>query len=147
MDGVNNLHNIEDILDVLPHRYPMLLVDKVLDFQPKKKIIAIKNVSYNENYFQGHYPDKPIMPGVLIIEALAQAGGLLMLYSVEQENDSLPYFAGIDKAKFRKPVQPGDQLKLICDIINFKKRAAKVYAKAFVDDDLVAEGRLLFAMK
>jgi|SRR6056297_275461 len=147
MDGVNKMHNIEDILDVLPHRYPMLLVDKILDLQPKKKIIAIKNVSYNENYFQGHYPDKPIMPGVLIIEALAQAGGFLMLHSVEQENDSLPYFAGIDKAKFRKPVQPGDQLKLICNVINFKGRATKVQAEAFVGDDLVAEGRLLFAMK
>src|SRR6056297_1772265 len=140
------MYNIEEILDILPHRYPLLLVDKILELQEGEKVVGLKNVTYNENFFQGHYPEKPIMPGVLIVEALAQTGGFLMLNTVDK-TDALPYFAGIDKAKFRKPVQPGDQLKLICNVINFKGRATKVQAEAFVGDDLVAEGRLLFAMK
>lgn len=140
------MYNIEEILDILPHRYPFLLVDKVVEFK-EEKVIAVKNVTYNENFFQGHYPEKPIMPGVLIIEALAQTGGFLMLNSSDLDDDSIPYFAGIDKAKFRKPVQPGDQLKLVCEVIKLKGRVAKVKAKAFVGEDLVAEGRLLFAMK
>ncbi|MDZ7673342.1 MAG: 3-hydroxyacyl-ACP dehydratase FabZ [Halanaerobiales bacterium] len=140
------MYNIEDILEILPHRYPFLLVDRVVEIVPEKKVTAIKNVTYNENFFQGHYPQKPVMPGVLIIEALAQTGGFLMLNSVDK-TDAIPYFAGIDKAKFRKPVQPGDQLKLICSVIKLKGRVAKVKAEAYVEDDLVAEGRLLFAMK
>ncbi len=141
------MYNIEEILDILPHRYPFLLVDKVIELEEEEKVIAIKNVTYNENFFQGHYPEKPIMPGVLIIEALAQTGGFLMLNSTDEDEESLPYFAGIDKAKFRKPVQPGDQLKLVCEVIKLKGRVAKVKAEAFVGKDLVAEGRLLFAMK
>jgi len=141
------MYDIEEILDILPHRYPFLLVDKVIELEEEEKVIAIKNVTYNENFFQGHYPEKPIMPGVLIIEALAQTGGFLMLNSTDKDKESLPYFAGIDKAKFRKPVQPGDQLKLVCEVIKLKGRVAKVKAEAFVGKDLVAEGRLLFAMK
>ena len=141
------MYDIEDILDILPHRYPFLLVDRVIEIEHEKRVVAIKNVTYNENFFQGHYPEKPIMPGVLIIEALAQTGGFLMINAVDTESDALPYFAGIDKAKFRKPVQPGDQLKLVCEVIKLKGRVAKVKAEAFVGKDLVAEGRLLFAMK
>lgn len=144
--GCIKMYNIEDILEILPHRYPFLLVDRVVEIIPEEKVTAIKNVTYNENFFQGHYPQKPVMPGVLIIEALAQTGGFLMLNTVDQ-TDALPYFAGIDKAKFRKPVQPGDQLKLECSVIKLKGRVAKVKAEAYVEDDLVAEGRLLFAMK
>lgn len=141
------MYDIEDILDILPHRYPFLLVDRVIEIEHEKRVVAIKNVTYNENFFQGHYPEKPIMPGVLIIEALAQTGGFLMINAVDTESDALPYFAGIDKAKFRKPVVPGDQLKLVCEVIKLKGRVAKVKAEAFVGKDLVAEGRLLFAMK
>src|SRR6056297_1288152 len=144
--GCIKMYNIEDILEILPHRYPFLLVDRVVEIIPEEKVTAIKNVTYNENFFQGHYPQKPVMPGVLIIEALAQTGGFLMLNTVDK-TDALPYFAGIDKAKFRKPVQPGDQLKLICSVIKLKGRVVKVKAEAYVEDELVAEGRLLFAMK
>lgn len=141
------MYNIEDILEILPHRYPFLLVDRVVELEEEKSVVALKNVTYNENFFQGHYPEKPIMPGVLIIEALAQTGGFLMLNIADKDSKALPYFAGIDKAKFRKPVVPGDQLKLCCEVIKLKGRVAKVKAEAFVKDDLVAEGRLLFAMK
>ena len=141
------MYDIEDILEILPHRYPFLLVDRVVELEEEKRVVALKNVTYNENFFQGHYPEKPIMPGVLIIEALAQTGGFLMLNITDKDSDTLPYFAGIDKAKFRKPVVPGDQLKLSCEVIKLKGRVAKVRAEAFVGDDLVAEGRLLFAMK
>jgi 3-hydroxyacyl-[acyl-carrier-protein] dehydratase len=141
------MYDIEDILEILPHRYPFLLVDRVVELEEEKRVVALKNVTYNENFFQGHYPEKPIMPGVLIIEALAQTGGFLMLNITDKDSETLPYFAGIDKAKFRKPVVPGDQLKLSCEVIKLKGRVAKVRAEAFVGDDLVAEGRLLFAMK
>ncbi|HKL12907.1 MAG TPA: 3-hydroxyacyl-ACP dehydratase FabZ [Halanaerobiales bacterium] len=141
------MYNIEEILDILPHRYPLLLVDKILELQEGEKVVGLKNVTYNENFFQGHYPEKPIMPGVLIVEALAQTGGFLMLTSSNKDTETLPYFAGIDKAKFRKPVQPGDQLKLVCEVIKLKGRVAKVKGEAYVGEDLVAEGRLLFAMK
>lgn len=141
------MYNIEEILEILPHRYPFLLVDRVVELEEEKRVVALKNVTYNENFFQGHYPEKPIMPGVLIIEALAQTGGFLMLNITDEDSDALPYFAGIDKAKFRKPVVPGDQLMLSCEVIKLKGRVAKVRAEAFVGDDLVAEGRLLFAMK
>jgi len=137
----------EEILEVLPHRYPMLLVDKIVEIEPKEKIVAVKNVTFNENFFQGHYPEKPIMPGVLIIEAMAQASGCLLLKSIEKEEKEMYYFAGIDKAKFRKTVIPGDQVKLKCEVLKFKKRVAKVKGEAYVGDDLVAESRLLFAMK
>ena len=137
----------EEILEVLPHRYPMLLVDKIVEIEPKEKIVAVKNVTFNENFFQGHYPEKPIMPGVLIIEAMAQASGCLLLKSIEKEEKEMYYFAGIDKAKFRKTVIPGDQIELKCEVLKFKKRVAKVKGEAFVGDDLVAESRLLFAMK
>lgn len=141
------MYDIDDILEVLPHRYPMLLVDRVIELEFEERVVAIKNVTYNENFFQGHYPQKPIMPGVLIIEALAQTGGLLMLNATDDEDEALPYFAGIDKAKFRKPVVPGDQLRLVCEVLKLKGRVAKVKGEAFVGEDLVAEGRLLFAMK
>ncbi|HMA60875.1 MAG TPA: 3-hydroxyacyl-ACP dehydratase FabZ [Halanaerobiales bacterium] len=137
----------EEILEVLPHRYPMLLVDKIVEIEPKEKIVAVKNVTFNENFFQGHYPEKPIMPGVLIIEAMAQASGCLLLKSIEKEEKEMYYFAGIDKAKFRKTVIPGDQITLKCEVLKFKKRVAKVKGEAYVGDDLVAESRLLFAMK
>ncbi len=141
------MYDIEEILDILPHRYPFLLVDRVIELEEGEKVVAVKNVTYNENFFQGHYPEKPIMPGVLILEALAQTGGFLMLNTASKEDETLPYFAGIDKAKFRKPVQPGDQLKLVCEVIKLKGRVAKVKAEAYVGDSLAAEGRLLFALK
>ncbi len=133
--------NILEILRTLPHRYPFLLVDKVIEFEPWKKIKAIKNVSYNEPFFTGHFPGIPVMPGVLIVEAMAQAGGILAIKSgnLSLENKVI-FFAGIEKCRFRKPVFPGDTLILEAEIINHKKTIWKIGAKAFVEDKLCADG-------
>lgn len=136
--------DIIKIMELLPHRYPFLLVDKVIELEPQKRIIAIKNVTINEPFFQGHFPGTPIMPGVLIIEAMAQTGGLLALLSREQKIDesNIIYFMGIDKAKFRAPVVPGDQLKLEVSVIRPGTKIAQFEAKAYVEDKLVAEAIL-----
>jgi len=134
--------SIEEILNLLPHRYPFLLVDKILK-QEKNKIIGVKNVTINEPFFQGHFPGHPVMPGVLIIEAMAQVGGVLM-FSKEENRGKIPLFAGIDKAKFKKPVRPGDQLKIKVEIIKMIKGIGKAKAEAYVNDNLVAEAELLF---
>ena len=133
--------NISEILKILPHRYPFLLVDKVIEYEPWKKIKAIKNVTINEPYFIGHFPDIPVMPGVLIVEAMAQAGGILAIKSgnLSLEN-KVVYFAGIEKCKFRNPVFPGDTLILEAEIINNKATIWKIGAKALVDDKICAEG-------
>ncbi len=134
---------INRILEILPHRYPFLLVDKVLDIVPKKRITAIKNVSINEPYFQGHFPEFPVMPGVLQIEALAQAGGLLALSAMEEKHAQVVYFMGIDKAKFRRPVMPGDQIRLVVDVIRMKGKIVKLAGKAYVGDDIACEAELM----
>lgn len=141
------MFDINDIQEILPHRYPFLLVDKILKLEPSKKIVGLKNVTINENFFQGHYPDQPVMPGVLIIETMAQTGGFLMLKSFINREDVIPYFAGIDKAKFRRPVMPGDQLIITCEVIKLKSKVAKIKAIAEVNDELAAEAKLLFAAK
>ncbi|MCF8008704.1 MAG: 3-hydroxyacyl-ACP dehydratase FabZ [Halanaerobiales bacterium] len=141
------MFDIKDIQKILPHRYPFLLVDKILKLEPSEKIVGLKNVSINENFFQGHYPNEPVMPGVLIIESMAQTGGFLMLKSFINKEDVIPYFAGIDKAKFRRPVMPGDQLIITCEVIKLKSKVAKVKAIAEVNDELAAEAKLLFAAK
>ena len=134
--------SIEEILNLLPHRYPFLLVDKILE-QEENKIIGVKNVTINEPFFQGHFPGHPVMPGVLIIEAMAQVGGILM-FSKDENKGKIPLFAGIDKARFKKPVRPGDQLKIKVEIIKMVKGIGKAKAEAYVDDNLVASAELMF---
>ncbi|MCJ7565538.1 MAG: 3-hydroxyacyl-ACP dehydratase FabZ [Candidatus Aminicenantes bacterium] len=135
--------NIEDILKSLPHRYPFLLVDRVLSLEKGKSIVALKNVTYNEQFFQGHFPDIRIMPGVLIVEALAQAGGILLYHSIPNPDKKFVLFSKIDNMKFRKPVVPGDQLRLECELIKFKGRFFWLHGKAFVEGEVAVEGDML----
>jgi len=138
--------DINQIQAILPHRYPLLLIDRVLEIERKKKIIAIKNVTMNEQFFQGHFPGYPIMPGVLIVEAMAQAGGALLLTEVEDREGKLIVFTGIEKARFRRPVVPGDQLRLEVEMLAWKKLggivAVRIAGNAFVDSKLVCEATL-----
>ncbi len=140
--------DIRKVMRTLPHRYPFLLVDRVIEFQPGVLIRALKNVTINEPFFQGHFPGAPVMPGVLIIEALAQAGGILAFTSIgeEEAKTKLAFFMGIDKARFRKPVIPGDQLILEGRILRLKARICQIEAKAFVGNDLVAEAILMSSL-
>src|SRR4029078_10596361 len=115
-------YDINDIMRILPHRYPMLLIDRVVDLARKQRIVAIKNVTINEPFFVGHFPGAPIMPGVLIVEAIAQAGGALLLTEVEDPKDKLIMFTGIERAKFRRPVVPGDQLRIEVELKNWRVR-------------------------
>ena len=138
--------DVNAIMKILPHRYPFLLVDKIIHLELDKKVIGIKSVTINEPFFQGHFPGQPIMPGVLIIEAMAQTGGLLMLNSYIDPSEKLVYFMGINKAKFRKPVVPGDQLVLEAELINRKSKIVVMKAQAFVDNNLVAEAELTAAI-
>ncbi len=135
--------DIHDIQRILPHRYPFLLVDRILEFEDRKRVVGIKNVTMNEPFFYGHFPGHPIMPAVLIIEAMAQCGGVLVLNSVEDPEHKLMYFTGIDKARFRKPVLPGDQLRFELELIRFGGSVCKMQGKAFVEGELVAEAELL----
>ncbi|MDP2922903.1 MAG: UDP-3-O-acyl-N-acetylglucosamine deacetylase [Candidatus Omnitrophota bacterium] len=134
-----------EIMNLLPHRYPFLLVDRIIDLDPCKRAVGIKNVSMNENFFQGHFPGRPIMPGVLIIEAMAQVGGVLMLAS-EEHRGKLAYFMAANNAKFRKTVVPGDQLVIEIVAGKVKSKTGTVYAKASVDGKIVAEAELMFAL-
>jgi 3-hydroxyacyl-[acyl-carrier-protein] dehydratase len=138
------LSNIE-VQNIIPHRYPFLLVDKVLELEPGKRAVAIKNVTINEPFFQGHFPGYPIMPGVLIVEALAQTAGIAAA-SLEENKGRLGVFTGIDSMKFRKQVVPGDVLRLEAEILNLKMGMAKVKVLATVDGKTAAEGEIKFAM-
>jgi 3-hydroxyacyl-[acyl-carrier-protein] dehydratase len=133
------LMDIGDILKILPHRYPFLLVDRVLELEHMKRIVALKNVTINEPFFQGHFPDKPIMPGVLIVEAIAQAGGLLLLTEVPNRDEMLMVFTGIEKARFRRPVLPGDQVRIEVEVRAWRVTAARLEGKAYVDGKVAAE--------
>jgi 3-hydroxyacyl-[acyl-carrier-protein] dehydratase len=136
---------IQEIMDTLPHRYPFLLIDKIVEMEMGKRVIGIKNVTMNEPFFQGHFPGHPIMPGVMILEAMAQAGGVLALKSVppEQVKNKVLYFMSIDKAKFRKPVVPGDQLRFEIDVIKQRSNIMSLKAQALVSDAVVAEAELM----
>ncbi|MCZ6917176.1 MAG: 3-hydroxyacyl-ACP dehydratase FabZ [Gemmatimonadetes bacterium] len=135
--------DITKILEVLPHRYPMLLVDRIIETEPGKRIVALKNVTINEPFFQGHFPGHPIMPGVLIVEAMAQAGGVLMMDSVKDAENKVVYFMTIDKVKFRKPVVPGDQLRLELEILDLRATRCRMRGEAFVEDKKVAEAEMM----
>ena len=137
---------IDEIKKILPHRYPFLLVDKIIEIEDKKRIVGIKNVSINEPFFQGHFPNYPIMPGVLIIEAMAQVGGILILKAEENKGMKLPFFAGVDKVRFRKPVFPGDELRLELEVLKAKNKYWKMKGKAYVNNTLVAEAELLASL-
>ena len=133
-------------MGLLPHRYPFALVDRVIEHEPGKRAVAIKNVTLNEPQFQGHFPDRPLMPGVLIVEAMAQVGGLIVTQMADLPN-GLFVFAGIDGVRFRRPVVPGDQLTITCELISLKrKRFGKISGKATVDDHLVCSGELMFSL-
>lgn len=134
--------DILEIMDLLPHRYPFLLIDRVVEFERAKRLVAIKNVTMNEPFFQGHFPGYPLMPGVLIVEAMAQAGAILMLSDIPDRHSKLAVFTGIENAKFRRPVTPGDQLRFEIDVIAFRSRMGKMAGKAFVDGKLVCEATL-----
>jgi 3-hydroxyacyl-[acyl-carrier-protein] dehydratase len=136
---------INEIKTMLPHRYPFLLVDRVLELIPNQRIVALKNVTVNENFFNGHFPDKPVMPGVLIVESMAQTAGLVML-SKDEHKGKIPYFTGIDNARFRKTVVPGDQLIIEVDVIRLKGSVGKCKAVAKVDNQVAAEAELMFIL-
>ncbi len=134
--------DIQEILGFLPHRYPFLLIDRIVEFEPTRRLVAIKNVTINEPFFQGHFPGYPIMPGVLVVEAMAQAGGIIMLHELPDRAQKLVVFTGIERAKFRRPVTPGDQLRIAVEVLSFRPRAGRIEGKAFVDGKLACEATL-----
>lgn len=138
--------DITEILNILPHRYPFLLVDRITELEVGKRAVGIKNVTINEPFFQGHYPGHPVMPGVLILEAMAQVGAVALLKMPEFQG-KIPLFAGVDRVRFRKPVLPGDQLRLEVEVIKMRGGIGKSKALAYVGAELVAEGELLFAIE
>jgi 3-hydroxyacyl-[acyl-carrier-protein] dehydratase len=138
--------DIDEILELLPHNYPFLLVDRIVELELATKIVGIKNVTFNEPFFPGHFPQKPIMPGVLIIEAMAQAGGILAFKSFPDKKGTV-FFTGIDDARFRKPVTPGDQLRLVVEVVKHRREIWLFDGKAFVENELVAEARIMAMLK
>lgn len=141
--------NLQDILRYLPHRYPMLLVDRVLECEPGSHLLALKNVTANEPFFPGHFPGRPVMPAVMILEVMAQATGILALRTLDElpGESSIYYFVGVDKARFRQPVLPGDQLIVRIEIVRHSRGIWKVNATASVDDKVVAEAQLMGALR
>jgi len=137
--------DIRQIMDILPHRYPFLLVDRVLELSADR-VVALKNVTYNEPYFQGHFPGAPVMPGVLLVEAMAQAGGVLMLRDIPDRQEKLIYFTGIDRCRFRRPVVPGDQVIFEVTVLKKRTRFAVLAGLAKVNGEVVAEAQLSSAM-
>jgi len=146
MDEQHGVLDIRAILGILPHRYPFLLVDRIVSIEEGKKIVGIKNVTFNEPFFQGHFPGNPVMPGVLIVEAMAQVGAVLLLRGVPDREHKLVYFAGIDRARFRRPVTPGDQVRFEVEVLKVRSRSARLRGEAFVDGAMVAEAELFSSM-
>jgi 3-hydroxyacyl-[acyl-carrier-protein] dehydratase len=138
--------DIVEIMSILPHRYPFLLIDRIVELEPKTRIVAIKNVTVNEPHFTGHFPDFPIMPGVLIVEAIAQAGGALLLTEIPDRDTKLMVFAGIDSAKFRKPVVPGDQLRIEVNVLNWRTTAVRLQGIVTVDGKVACEATIMCAL-
>ena len=146
MEGTSVTLDIDGILGILPHRYPFLLVDRIIGLEEGKRAVGIKNVTYNEPFFQGHFPGAPVMPGVLIVEAMAQVGAVLLLRGIPDRKDKLVYFAGIDQARFRRPVVPGDQVRFEVEVLKLRARSALLKGEAFVDGARVAEAEMLSSM-
>ncbi|MDP6684784.1 MAG: 3-hydroxyacyl-ACP dehydratase FabZ [Candidatus Marinimicrobia bacterium] len=134
---------IEDILKIVPHRYPFILIDRILSFDSGNSLTAIKNVTINEHYFQGHFPNQPLMPGVLILEAMAQAGAFLVLNTVDDPLKKNMFFTGVSDSKFRAPVTPGDQLRLEMELVKMKLSAVQLKGEGYVEDKLVAQARIM----
>lgn len=139
------MNSIQDILEVMPHRYPFLLIDRVLEMG-EKTITAVKNVTFNEPQFTGHFPDQPVMPGVLLVEAMAQAGGYLLFSRIEDREGKLIMFTGIDNCRFRRPVVPGDQVIFELEVLSIKRTFAKLHGRALVEGELACEATLMSAM-
>jgi 3-hydroxyacyl-[acyl-carrier-protein] dehydratase len=141
--SVADVIDIQRILNFLPHRYPFLLVDRIVEIEPRRRIVALKNVTFNEPFFQGHFPGLPVMPGVLVVEALAQAAAVLLLSELPDRDSKLVLFGGIDECRFRRTVAPGDQLRLEAEVIQLRSRAARMRCTARVDGEIAAEAILL----
>jgi 3-hydroxyacyl-[acyl-carrier-protein] dehydratase len=143
---METLLDITQIQAILPHRYPFLMVDRIVDYEPGKRVVGVKNVTLNEPFFAGHFPGAPVMPGVLIVEAMAQTAGVMMLASLPDRETKLVFFTGIDGAKFRRPVVPGDQLRLELTVLKLRPRYIKLRGEAYVDGQLVAEAEISSAL-
>ncbi|MBX6364897.1 MAG: 3-hydroxyacyl-ACP dehydratase FabZ, partial [Gemmatimonadetes bacterium] len=143
LEGQRPIVDIQKIMQYLPHRYPMLLVDRVVEFEPGKRIVGIKNVTINEPFFQGHYPGHPVMPGVLIIEAMAQVGGLLLMEAVDDAEDKVVYFMSLDNVKWRRPVTPGDQIRFELEMLQLRRSVCRMKGAGYVDGQLVAEAEMM----
>jgi beta-hydroxyacyl-ACP dehydratase FabZ len=135
--------DVRKILELLPHRYPFLLVDRILEVQGTEKIVGLKNVTFNEEFFQGHFPGHPVMPGVLIVEAMAQTGGMLLMEQIPDREKKTVYFMSLDNVKFRKPVVPGDQLRMEVTMLQFRGKIAKLKGVALVEGKVVAEAEMM----
>ena len=140
------VYTVNDIMRFLPHRYPFLLVDRIVELEAPKRIVGLKNVTINEEFFQGHFPGAPVMPGVLIIEAMAQVAGVMIYRDLPDKDKKLIYFTGIENAKFRRPVLPGDQLRIEMELLNRRNNFGKMQGRATVDGKLASEAIVLFAI-
>jgi len=143
---METLLDITQIQAILPHRYPFLLVDRIIEYDPGKRVVGIKNVTLNEPFFAGHFPGAPVMPGVLIVEAMAQTAGVMMLANLPDRESKLVFFTGIDAAKFRRPVVPGDQLRLELTVLRLRPRYIKLRGEAYVDGEMAAEAEISSAL-
>lgn len=144
--GADQKWDLQWVMSVLPHRYPFLLVDRVLAMEPGRRVVALKNVTVNEQYFQGHFPGHPVVPGVLLVEGLAQAGGLLLLHDEPDRDGKLLYFTSIEKARFRRPVVPGDQVRYEVEVLHRRPRYAKLHGKVLVGETVAADAVITSAM-
>ena len=146
MNDAPQTMDISQVMEFLPHRYPFLLIDRVIGFERAQRITALKNVTINEEFFNGHFPGHPIMPGVLVVEAMAQAGCILLLQEIADRESKLVVFTGIEDAKFRRPVTPGDQLRIEVEVISFRPRQGRMQGKAFIGEKLACEATLTCAV-